>query len=389
MKLDNPDFIIKEGVCIDDEKEYILRRYKGKGGIVEIPEGVTQIEDNIFGDDIEPNKTVTKIILPDTVKDIEIDAFSYCESLTELSLSKNIKSLYLDLKGCTSIKKLVIPDSITEINCIVREKNLKDISIGSNLIEVSDDAFHFYSDEEDDNQEDDEVFNTYIKEKRKATITVLSQNPVYKIIDGFMVNTKTKTALFRVDFSNSEMKIPDLVETIGTHCLTEGSLFCTNDIHLEKLIIPSNVKTINVWAFETCNELQTVIYEGLSSDLKISDEAFDNCAFFRKDGRDIICKDTKEKKQPDRRLTRTMLRRIQLVHTIIKSGKHPNTDDILTYCQQKLGFDEPGLTKTTITRTLDILRDDFGAKIIYDHKKNGFEYDPKDFELDFEKIFLS
>ena len=389
MKLDNPDFIIKEGICIEDEKEYILRRYKGQGGIVEIPEGVTKIEDNIFGDDIEPNNTVTKIIVPDTVKDIEIDAFSYCESLTELSLSKNIKTLYLDLKGCTSIKKLVIPDSITEISCIVREKNLTDLSIGSNLVEVSDDAFRFYSDEEDVDQEDDEVLNTYIREKRKDTINVLSQNPIYQIIDGFMVNTKTKTALFRVDFSNSEMRIPDIVETIGTHCITEDSLFCSNDVHIEKLIIPATVKRINVWAFENCNELQSVVYEGLTSDLKISDEAFDNCTFFRKDGRDIICKDTKEKKHPDRRLTKTMLRRIQLVHTIIKSGKPLNAEGILSYCQQKLGYDEPGLTITTINRTLRILREDFGAIIDYNHKKHGYEYVPKDFELDLEKLFLS
>lgn len=99
MKLNNPDFIIKEENRLDEGTEYILRRYKGKGGVVEIPEGVTQIENNIFGDDIESNKTVTKIIMPDSVTDIEMDAFSYCEKLTEIIFSKNLKNLSLDLRG--------------------------------------------------------------------------------------------------------------------------------------------------------------------------------------------------------------------------------------------------------------------------------------------------
>lgn len=122
MKLNNPDFIIKEENRLDEGTEYILRRYKGKGGVVEIPEGVTQIENNIFGDDIEPNKTVTKIIMPDSVTDIEMDAFSYCEKLTEIIFSKNLKNLSLDLRGCTSLKEVSIPDSVTSIGYFHREK---------------------------------------------------------------------------------------------------------------------------------------------------------------------------------------------------------------------------------------------------------------------------
>ena len=113
MKFNNPDFIIKEDNRLDDGMEYILRRYKGNGGVVEIPEGVTQIENNIFGDDIEPNKTVTKIIMPDSVTDIEMDAFSFCEKLTEIIFSKNLriskvfwKNLERILKAFPGISKI-------------------------------------------------------------------------------------------------------------------------------------------------------------------------------------------------------------------------------------------------------------------------------------------
>ena len=53
-----------------------------------------------------------------------------------------------------------------------------------------------------------------------------------------MVNTNTKTALFRTDFNKSELRIPDIVETIGSHCMSERCLFGTKDVFLEKLIIP-------------------------------------------------------------------------------------------------------------------------------------------------------
>lgn len=162
MKLNNPDFIIKEENRLDEGTEYILRRYKGKGGVVEIPEGVTQIENNIFGDDIEPNKTVTKIIMPDSVTDIEMDAFSYCEKLTEIIFSKNLKNLSLDLRGCTSLKEVSIPDSVTSIGYFHREKNLTEIYIGSNLIEADESAFCFISDDTVEAEEDETTYNEAI-----------------------------------------------------------------------------------------------------------------------------------------------------------------------------------------------------------------------------------
>ena len=385
MKLNNPDFIIKEENCLDEGTEYILRRYKGNGGVVEIPEGVTQIENNIFGDEIEPNKTVTKIIMPDSVTDIEMDAFSYCENLAEIIFSKNLKSISLDLRGCFSLKKVVIPDSVTAINYLHREKNLTEIYVGSNLIEVDESAFSFISNDTDESDADESTYNEEIQKDRNDTIAVLSQNPAYQIIDGFMVNKNTKTALFRTDFTKCELRIPDIVETIGSHCISEGCLFGTKDNFLEKLIIPSTVHKINSWAFEECDELESVIYEGLSKDLTIAEDAFDGCALFRKNGCDIICKDTKVPVQSKKRTTNSMIRRLKLINLLIKGNTYPNTDDILDYCRRRL--ENPKLSKVTISRSIALLQDEFGAPIEYDRSMNGYHYTDDTYVLDFETIY--
>ena len=385
MKFNNPDFIIQEENRLDEGTEYILRRYKGNGGVVEIPEGVTQIENNIFGDDIEPNKTLTKIIMPDSVTDIEMDAFSYCEKLTEIIFSKNLKNLSLDLRGCTSLKEVSISDSVTSIGYFHREKNLTEIYIGSNLIEVDDSAFSFISDNTDEGEADEDTYNEIIQKERNDTIAVLSQNPAYRIIDGFMINKNTKTALFRTDFTKSELRIPDTVETIGSHCIDESCLFGTKDIFLEKLVIPSSVRKINSWAFEKCDELESVIYEGLSKDLTIAEDAFDGCALFRNNGCDIICKDTKIQEHSKKRTTNSMIRRLKLINLLIKENTFPNTDDILEYCRKRL--EDPELSKTTISRSLALLRDEFGAPLEYDRLENGYYYTDKKYVLDFETIY--
>ena len=385
MTFNNPDFIIKEDNRLDDGMEYILRRYKGNGGVVEIPEGVTQIENNIFGDDIEPNKTVTKIIMPNSVTDIEMNAFSYCEKLTEISFSKNLKRLCLDLRGCFSIKEIVIPDSVTAICYLHREKNLTDIYVGSNLIEVDDSAFSFISDENDESEADESTYNEIVQKDRIYTIGLLMQNPTYRIIDGFMVNKNTKTALFRTDFTKSELRIPDNVETIGSHCIAESCLFCKKDSFLKKLIISSSVRKINSFAFSECDELESVIYEGLTKDLTIAEDAFDNCALFRKNGCDIICKDSKETIQAKRRTTNSMIRRLKLINLLVKRGEYPNTDDLLDYCRRRL--EDPQLSKTTITRSIAFLQDEFGAPLEYDRTHNGYHYTDDNYVLDFETIY--
>ena len=65
----------------------VLKKYKGSGGDVTIPDGVTSIGD---------------------------DAFSYCESLTSITIPDSVTSIGMNaFWGCKSLASTTMPDSVT------------------------------------------------------------------------------------------------------------------------------------------------------------------------------------------------------------------------------------------------------------------------------------
>ena len=123
----NKDFIIKKNPLGDD---IYLCAYIGKQKIIEVPEGVTFIRSFAFADEDEPNETITTIILPDTVKEVDTAAFAYCHALETIIWPKNENFRIIGanlFEECLSLKKIAIPKSILAIVNIVLPKNLKTI----------------------------------------------------------------------------------------------------------------------------------------------------------------------------------------------------------------------------------------------------------------------
>lgn len=74
------DFVIENGV---------LEKYKGPGGDVVIPEGVTRIGREAFQQDRE----ITSVIIPKSVTSIGMGAFSDCINLTFVSIPEGMKKI--------------------------------------------------------------------------------------------------------------------------------------------------------------------------------------------------------------------------------------------------------------------------------------------------------
>ena len=99
------DFIIKTSPNGD---KTILYAYLGSESIVSVPAGVTDINFFAFAEEHKPNDTITKIILPDSVTNVEQSAFAFCRALTEVRWSNHkdfqILSAHI-FKRCSSLKK--------------------------------------------------------------------------------------------------------------------------------------------------------------------------------------------------------------------------------------------------------------------------------------------
>lgn len=93
------DFVIDE--------DGVLTAYQGAGGDVVIPDGVTKIETQAFYN----QTSVTSVVIPDSVKEIGIAAFSGC-SLSSVDLGHGVEILDTAAFEGLNVDELVIPTSI-------------------------------------------------------------------------------------------------------------------------------------------------------------------------------------------------------------------------------------------------------------------------------------
>lgn len=378
MEFDNPDFAIRACKCSFQE-DIILVLYKGKDKIVKIPEGVTMIMDNAFGSKDAPNTDIQEIIMPDTVESIEPNAFAYCQTITSIKFSKKVTSLDISFEGCSSLTELNIPKTVDSITYIKRERSLKKINIPDSLTKVRETAFNFLTARSQDYKK---CKLTTGKWYQQETVKILLQNPVYKIIDGFMINTKTKTLLFRTDFCNGgEMHIPDGIEHISSYAFDESRFTSqkNSDFRIKKVTIPSSVKEIDFAAFNFCLSLSEVVYEGKYSDVEIDDFSFSMCIHMDERGTNIIFTESVSEHGKDSKTSNLRLERLVFIHHCFQQGCYMNKNQLQEEMMNYFGLATLGIS--TITRDLEFLRDRFNAPIEYDYFHKGYYYTNKKFEL--------
>ena len=94
------DFIIENGV---------LKKYKGPGGDVVVPEGVREIGENAF----KGKDGVVSVVLPGSVTAIGKMAFQGCRALESAVLPKGLESIgNRAFMSCNSLKRICLPDSV-------------------------------------------------------------------------------------------------------------------------------------------------------------------------------------------------------------------------------------------------------------------------------------
>jgi len=192
---------------------------------ITIPDSVTSIGKGVFFG----CTNLTKITIPDSVTSIGECAFRGCTSLTEITIPDSVASIgYGTFSGCTSLTKITIPDSVTYIEG--RDPYYGDVG-----------AFSY--------------------------CTSLTEITIPDSV------TSIGEYAFRGCTGLTEITIPDSVTSIG-ECVFSG---CTG---LTEITIPDSVTSIGEYAFGGCTSLTKITIP--DSVTHIENLTFDGCTSLTK-----------------------------------------------------------------------------------------------------------
>lgn len=187
-------------------------------------------------------KSLTEVLLPDTVTSIEIAAFQGCKALTDFTIPNNVTALKQNAFLGTGLKTIVVPPSVTDIGYSAlgydeHERAITDFII----VGVPNTAAYNYCFDADDEYE-------YSNDFQFMTIDDYEKQKLYESLNiqtsgyyDYFIDENGEAVIFACNASDSVTEVPD---TFGGSPVTKiyenAFLGCT----AEELILPDSVKII-------------------------------------------------------------------------------------------------------------------------------------------------
>lgn len=205
---------------LEIDGEGVLKKYKGTGGDVVIPDGVTAIGNYVF----DGCRRLTSVIIPDSVTIVGDWAFNHCTGLTNVTIPSSVLSIgKYAFNACHGLTSITIPESVTLIG---------------------DGAFDYCN---------------------GLTMMIVDKNNDKYYSEGNCIIEKSTGKLI---LGCAASVIPDGVKSIGDYAFDSCD-------HLAKVTIPNTVTSIGYRAFKGCVSLTSIaIANGVKS---IKNEAFAFC----------------------------------------------------------------------------------------------------------------
>ncbi|MBR7183068.1 MAG: leucine-rich repeat domain-containing protein [Alistipes sp.] len=208
----------------DPETGYIAMKFSGK---------VTRIPTYF----LESYSTLTSVIIPDCVETIGYSAFTFCGNLTDITFSKNLKTIEGGAFSSGCSRTLNIPKSVTSIGATAFNANLNTIYYEGSLEEWCKISFG--------NQD----------------AVGLHMN-LFTTENGVLTELKGDITL-PADYINGKSYILNGLAgvtsiTLATGIETIGDFAFMNCTDLKQVILPESLKKINNAAFNGCTNLETI-----------------------------------------------------------------------------------------------------------------------------------
>ena len=211
-------------------------------------------------------RSLTSIIIPDSVTSIGTDAFSYCTSLTNITIPNSITSIGTDaFYNCSSLTNVYYNGTIEDLcNITFNDSDSNPMSYATNF---------YILDENGTIEHNGKNYKILTELEIPSTITSIGNYQFYGFNNLTNITIpKSVTRIGRDAFSYcsslTSIKLPETITSIGEAVFSS----CTA---LTSITIPESVKSIGYRAFDGCSSLISIIIpESVKS---IDGYAFRNC----------------------------------------------------------------------------------------------------------------
>lgn len=230
------DFAVRGGV---------LEKYNGAAMEVVIPNSVKIIEDQAFSG----CRGITSVVIPDSVREIGERAFENCTELESVTMGNSVQKIGQSaFGGCAALAAVVIPNSVQTIDSWIFKEcsSLSTITIPDSVREIGGGAFSGCS------SLTSIVIPDSVKCIRPDAFSGCTALTSVTLPDSL---NKIEKEIFSGCRSLRAIKIPESVNEIGDYAFQN----CTS---LVAIIIPELVGSIGRYAFSGCKSLRTVEIEG-------------------------------------------------------------------------------------------------------------------------------
>ena len=231
-----------------------------------IPNSVTNIGDYAFSG----CRSLTDIVIPDSVTNIGDCAFWDCRSLTDIVIPNSVTSIGDNaFEYCFSLSNLVIPDGVTSIGKWAFEdcSSLSSVVIPKSVVNLNGNPFCRWDGELKCLSPYFIYDNKVLFDKDKSKIIAFRDKNTTSYVIPDSVTRIGESAFRGCSFLNSVV-IPDGVTSIGEYAFRHCS-------SLSSLVIPDSVTSIECYAFSGCESLSSIVIP--DSVTSIGYHAFASC----------------------------------------------------------------------------------------------------------------
>lgn len=136
----NPSYKIQDGALLTRDERVLMFVPRNRSGTYAVPNGVVCIKGWAFGD----CNDLQRVVLPDSVQDIEYAAFWMCKGLESIDFGNGVRRIGAkSFFTCEQLASLAIPDSVEVIGSMAFHScaNLQSVTLGTGVREIGGGAF--------------------------------------------------------------------------------------------------------------------------------------------------------------------------------------------------------------------------------------------------------